>query len=236
MHHTLPKVVTGGFPNSGTSFLTRLVVQLGFSPGPQRGLKRADAHNRYGYFEYLPLRNAIYEELGLGPFNENNEMAYRDLDLSQHPLLPSKIMDMVGHDQVEVFKDNSLPYTCLLYPPSTKFLVVKRDVNAIYKSPQKGGNPGFTCSLEKLDKMHERYYEKLTNAGVDMLIVQYEDFFDDFNSVFSMICSHCGVIPTHDLQESCRNIFQPRSSQNRLTRLLNGIKICTKMIIRKIQN
>ena len=60
----LPEVLVGGFPNSGTSFLCHLVVQLGKSAGSPENLKGPDSHNRWGYFEHLPIRELVWEAGG----------------------------------------------------------------------------------------------------------------------------------------------------------------------------
>ena len=52
--HPLKVLVTGP-PRSGTSFLAGLVARMGLSPGPSAWLNPADEHNRYGYYECLPI-------------------------------------------------------------------------------------------------------------------------------------------------------------------------------------
>ena len=56
-----PKVLIGGFPRSGTSFLCNLIVEMGFSPGKMENLKPADKDNPNGYWEYLPIRNLTWQ-------------------------------------------------------------------------------------------------------------------------------------------------------------------------------
>lgn len=69
----LPEILIGGFPNSGTSFLCHLVVQLGKSPGSSENLKGADSHNRWGYFEHLPIRELVWEAGGWQQFTPHHK-------------------------------------------------------------------------------------------------------------------------------------------------------------------
>jgi hypothetical protein len=214
----LPEIIIGGYPNSGTSFLCNLVVQLGKSPGSPHNLKGADAHNRWGYFEHLPIRKLVWEAGGWRQFVPERQGFLPDeplvFDNSAHSGYPYRIRMLAQQDGVQVYKDNSLALVFRLFPRTSKYIAISRKVEAIYESPKKSGGDGYQCSLEELYASHRKYYQLVNMMAkeVDCLTIQYESFKTNFDDVLQLICDHIEVKLTDERYAACRDVFRPRSS------------------------
>lgn len=212
----LPEVLIGGYPNSGTSFLCHLIVQLGKSPGSQKNLKGPDEHNRWGYFEHLPLRKLVWEAGDFQQFTPHIKgfLPAKPLDFDDKDELRSSICAIASEDNVEVYKDNSLPLTFRLFPKGSKFLIITRQVGAVYTSPRKAGMPSPSYTLEELQERHSRYQELVSvmKDEVDCLTVRYEEFNTQFEKSLKRICDHLTVELNENRYLACRRIFRPRRS------------------------
>jgi hypothetical protein len=190
-NNMLPEILIGGAPNSGTSFLCYLVSLLGFSPGPEEGLKKADSHCRWGYYEYLPIRRLAWSLL------ENDKFAIftPDKPYPRDEELAQQIAAVAERDQVEVFKDNALPLTYKQYSPGAKYIVIDRDPVSCYRSPLKAGKPGYNVSYETFFAGWEQYQwlSAMMGCHVNVLYVRYEYFYDSLEAMTLTICNHLGV-------------------------------------------
>jgi len=216
-----PEVLVGGYPNSGTSFLCHLVVQLGKSPGSSENLKGADSHNRWGYFEHLPIRKLVWEAGKWHHFTPDRKGFLPDepLVFNDRPLVDyaDRIRRIAEEDGVELYKDNSLPLTFRLFPKESKYIIITRRVEAIHESPKKAGFHGYTCSLEELRDSHYKYHElvKIMAGEVDCLTIQYEDFKTSFDHTLQVICNHLEVELDKMHRTACRAIFRPHHASHR---------------------
>ena len=102
------RILVTGFPNSGTSFLCNLFVAMGFHPGSEENLKPADDHNRYGYWEHLPIRKELWPELGNIP---SLHIPHEPVDPRRKVVLEIERLveeDHVGVDHEELLHSSSL--------------------------------------------------------------------------------------------------------------------------------
>ncbi len=194
-----PQIFTAGIANSGTSFLTELVVRAtGLSPGPADGLKPADHNNRYGFWEYLPLRRAFWMASG-GNF-----------DVQKIPVAPVRpnsaigqpLADMARSHGVEVFKCVKLPWIYPWFEPR-KAIVIFRSADTIYRNHPSAMTPN------EYRGAHTRYYDmaaKYLEADWDILHVRYEDFLTDTEKQIERVCEYLGC-PYH---KWLLHTFRPR--------------------------
>ena len=106
--HQLQVLLTGG-PRSGTSFLAKLVTEMGFHPGSAKHVKLNRESNQKGYLEHLQLLQISREILG-------------KLDADFHRQLPvlteywtndfqsekKAIQKIVRKDKIDFYKGNRL--------------------------------------------------------------------------------------------------------------------------------
>lgn len=211
----LPEVLIGGYPNSGTSFLCHLVAQLGKSPGSPENLKGPDSHNRWGYFEHMPIRKLVWEAGGWERFEPHQKEF-----LPNKPLEPDKkllnyrnrIRRIAIEDQVEVYKDNSLPITFRLFPEESKYLIIERQIKDIYESPKRAGKPAYAVSQKELEVCHRNYNElvEIMVSEVDCMKLRYDGFMGNFDQQLQRICDHLEVQLTEERYSRCREVFRPR--------------------------
>lgn len=178
------KVIVVGSPRAGTSFVAGLVQRMGFSLGPRAWLKKADAHNPYGYFECLPLlriSDRILTKLG-GDFFE---CLPRLTPGWTEPLEAEKreIASLVRDGGIEMYKGNRLLVLADLYGelfPEAKWIVVQRSIEATYRSRFGTYMPfeeWVTITQQRLERWHA------SRPSAKALTVQYEDFADLDQSV-----------------------------------------------------
>jgi hypothetical protein len=226
--NTLPEVLIGGFPNSGTSFLCSVIVQLGKSPGSEHNLKAGDAHNRWGYYEHLPIRDAAWRAAGFERF-EPQLPGFLPLEPlafgaggQSNPC--EAIQRLAMEDRVQVYKDNALPLLFRLFPEDGKYIVIERDVAAVFRSPLKAGLPGYTCSVSELAQYQAHYHQLVHRmcGEVDCLSVKYEEFHRDFPGVLGKIAEHLRM----DLRDvdyaNCSALFRPRPRSRWADSLISG--------------
>lgn len=226
----LPEVLVGGFPNSGTSFLCNLIVTLGKSPGNEKSLKDSDSHNRWGYYEHMPIREIVWTAAGFNKFQPDQPDFLPSAPIPLNQVAGQhieKIQKIASEEQVEVYKDNALPLVYNFFSPDSKYIITERDIRAIYQSPIKAGKPGYDCSVEELEKRYQAYMQ-LVKAymykEVDCMIVQYEDFKNDFDTTVKKVAHHIGVDLTDELQARCQEIFKPRKAESLKSKLSSLFK------------
>lgn len=203
-----PKVLVTGHPNSGTSFLCELVVAMGFSPGDPRCLKPADDHNRYGYWEHVPLQKYVR---GLSGYDDRMHITGK---------YPSELLDFTQEEKeqtaslfedagVEVFKETGLPVMYRLFPFDSIYLVILRHRQAMYQS---GNYAERDISFDKFCRNAEIYHGLCSRMLVETkkcMFVHYEGFGKNFDGYVSNIADFLDVTP--DVPK-LREIWRPRKS------------------------
>jgi len=179
-----PNIIVTGFANSGTSFLTELVVRMGFSPGSHCHLKVANRHNPHGYWEHLPMRCIEWQKgsfrpsrIPSSPYRPNEEIF-------------SAIVELADQDDIEVYKATTLPWT---YPwfGAGRAVLIKRSANTLYERYYK--REGW--SVNEFRAMHTRYYDlaaKYLDGEWDVLWVEYEGFADNLLASVVAVCEFLG--------------------------------------------
>jgi len=211
---SLPKVIVGGFPNSGTSFLCHLIHEMGLSAGPPEFLKRADEHNRWGYWECLPLRLLVWGQLPAGFRVEYPENV---------PLFPlrgiSAVRELVfGFAEthgIEVYKDNMLPIVYRLFPAGAKYVLITRPARDCYESPVRGGVAPYSVSYDDFETAVCRYWH-LSARWLELerqaLRIAYTDFKINFRLSVAKVADFIGVPLEEDDYGRLQQVFHPRTS------------------------
>lgn len=132
------KVIITGNPRSGTSFTCDLICRMGLHPGSPQNIKPPDVHNKYGYWEHIPLltySNAILKKLGIDYFRG---VKAPPIDWSKSLTSEQELIQkMVHDDKIEVYKDNTLIILSDIYIklfPEAKWIYVTRNFKECYKS------------------------------------------------------------------------------------------------------
>lgn len=206
----LAAVVTG-LPRSGTSFVAGLIARLGLSPGPRLLLRPGNRHNRYGYYEHVPLNwitDRILKEMGRD-FDLNlpaGREEFSGLDLDRYR---RKIKRKIQNGRVEVYKDNKL----VLYPelyseifPQVRFIFVTRDADARFAS-----RFGKTVARRKWEDFNERRLAMWLESPVSgtALTLAYEDFFDDARACVDKVCSYLELNAGEESRRKAAEFFRP---------------------------
>jgi len=208
------KVLVTGYPNSGTSFLCNLIVELGLSPGKLENLKSADGHNRFGYYENLRLRNYLWDNLSMNGLKiwqpnviENKQIELASLNLSN---IQKILGQLILSEEIEVYKDNFLPFYYQLFPKTSKIIIIERNDRDVYASPQKGGHSSLNVSFETLRETKQKYCSLCSKMQKerDVLWVKYENFGTDFEIEVQRIVDFLKIENKPNLE--C--IFQPRKA------------------------
>ena len=204
------KVIVTGPPRSGTSFLTGLISRMGFSPGPEDWLKKGDEHNKYGYFECMPLWKISFVMLkNLGgsfhklPACNPGWTAYFNAE-------KKKITRLVKSGGIELYKDNQLLILSELYHelfPDAKWVFINRDIKETYKS-RFGEAISFDqwelITKERLNRWHS------SPPSEKALYLNYQDFKDDKFNTINDLQSFLGIELNQYQLKSCLNFFKPR--------------------------
>lgn len=206
------KVLVTGHPNSGTSFLCNLLVELRFSPGRDNNLKSADTHNRFGYYENLRLRNYLWESLSVNSLKiwdpgaleaKQAEIAHFDKESIKHT-----VIKLAQEEGVEVYKDNLLPLFYDLFSPTIKIIAVERSVEDLFASPEKAGQSPIGVPFETFVQTYQAYLSLCEGMQKerDVLWVHYDRFKHDFENEVQRIAEFMEVKEAPDLQY----VFRPR--------------------------
>ncbi len=168
---SLPKILVTGFANSGTSFMCELVVAMGFSAGSPCNLKGADGHNRYGYWEHMPLRNAVWGRAGNF---DPARIPKQPVNAGRWPGAQSIILDIADQDKVEVYKDCTGPWTYPLLLGVEKVVLMRRDARTLYERyySDRWEWPEFNAA-------HTAYYDlaaKFMDGVLPVLVAPYEAY------------------------------------------------------------
>ncbi len=201
----MPKILITGFPDSGTSFLCNLVSELGFSAGPTHELKRADDHNRWGYWEYRPIYRFIRSILD-GPTRFTAE----DIpdETGSFPMEPDPAIAVVAiRDSVMVYKDCGIPLFYRLFSPDAKIVVIGRNEVDLLASAGLS-YLGYDFTWRALQLAQDKYYDlvSMMSDERDVIGVNYDAFRDDFYKEAQRVCDFLDVPMKNDLHK----IFRPR--------------------------
>jgi len=202
----LPKVLIGGHPNSGTSFLCNLVAEMGFSPGSPANLKGADDHNRWGYWEHEPLKEIVRAAAGVdrGTFWWIDELAGKVVLERGHPAT-ERVRKIAEGDNVEIFKEGYLPLVYRLFPETCKAVVTRRGGRALY---ERRGAKRRGLSMMDFGRALRHYYYLVERMEIPVLAVRYEDFYSYFDEEVGRIAAFLDV----DVDcEKLRGLFRPRT-------------------------
>lgn len=213
------KVIIPAFPRSGTSFLSGLIVRLGFSPGPPEWMVKPDMHNPFGYYECLPLlkiSRQILAKFG-GDFLKNIPHlppGWLDEVIKEQ----QQILDLVQRGNIEVFKDGPMLIIADLYHrlfPEAKWIVIHRDIHETYRS--RFGKPltfeeWQTVTGTRMDRWRG------TQPYSKALQLDYDDFSNHWDRTVRRICAHLEIEPDQSRLDECREFFAP----GQRLKLLNG--------------
>lgn len=205
------KVLVTGLPRSGTSFLTGLIAKMGYSLGNAASIKRADKHNKYGYFEHvrlMKLSESILEKLG-GDYFMNIPPYIKGWTDAMH--MEKKLIEkQVSKEGIELYKDNKLILLSDIYGeiyPDAKWVYIKRDISGTYKS--RFGQDLSLAQWEDITANRLATWEQ-SKASATALQLEYEQFFDDFDETVNSLAEYLSVTDMNiDLM---KEFFRP--SQN----------------------
>jgi hypothetical protein len=193
-------ILVTGFPNSGTSFMLEFVKEAtGLSPGSEHNLKGADSHNRYGYWEHLPIRNVSWSLMGGGLSVRN----LPDGPLPRNEEVAENILCLAERDNVQVYKDNALPIVYRSFPEDVKVITIGRKPQTIYDRyyADRMGEKAFR-------KAWCRYWDlnKLMSTERQVLVVFYEWFDYDPKFTMGVVCRYLDA----PYREGLRETWRPR--------------------------
>jgi len=204
------KVIIPCFPRSGSSFLAGLIVRMGFNPGPEKWLKKADERNPFGYYECLPLleiSRGILKKFG-GDILKNIPHLPNGW-INELETEKKQILDIVYSGKVEIFKDAPMLIIADLYNelfPGAKWIVVHRDVRETFKS--RFGKPLTYEEWEKITHIRLRKWQQ-TQPFSKALNLNYKDFFVDCQGTIEKISSFLGTRLTAQQMKACMDFFKP---------------------------
>lgn len=204
------RVIVTGLPRTGTSFLAGLVNRMGFSAGPEGWLKPADEHNRYGYFECVPLMqisDRVLSKLG-GSFHQLPQFSPGWLDAFEAE--KRQIRALVHAGNIEMFKGNRLVILADLYDqlfPEVKWIFIHRSVEETYQS-----RFGDDMSFEEWRRLSEARLQRweASQPASRALYVDYNDFRENLKETIAVVEDHLEVVLTAEQRASCVEFYRPR--------------------------
>lgn len=207
--HKMKVIITGG-PRSGTSFLAGLVHQMGFHAGNTGSLKKADQHNKYGYYEHLELMNIsnkVLQKLG-GDFHFNIPELHKSWT-DAFDKEKNKILKIASKEGIEMYKGNQLMVLADLYVdifPEAKWIYIERDLNETFSS-----RFGSSMSLEDWTNItvSRKAAWNRTAAQKNALPLDYSMFAADFDSTFALIEGHLEMKCDTATKNQCKDFFRP---------------------------
>jgi len=205
------RVIVAGTPRSGTSFVAGLVHRMGFRLGPEQWLRPADQHNRFGYYECMPLT-----ELSARVLNKLGG------DFHSLPALPPgwtgglaaekrEIVSLVEAGGIELLKDNQLLVLADLYDelfPSAKWIFTHRASEETYRSrfgPAMSQEEWLAVTERRLAIWHA------SRPAARALALDYADFRADVQEATRRIAAHLGLEAGDAQIAQWAGFFRPRS-------------------------
>jgi len=225
------KVLVGGYPNSGTSFLCNLISEIGLNTGFKKDLKQADSHNRYGYFENIKIRNETWKIL-----EEKRFTPWADDFLSKNPLkieknqvseIMTNIDNIIQKDNVQLYKDNAVPLIYKLFKTNVRIIIIERFPRNIYDSPRKAKRDKMPVPYDKFLESYERYKilaQKMSEER-EVLFVQYEAFAHNFDREVIRMLKFLDIHSSKKV-EQLQSLYKPRE--------LNDSNLSVETFIKKL--
>ncbi|MHA2232083.1 MAG: hypothetical protein ACXAB4_06310 [Candidatus Hodarchaeales archaeon] len=209
---TLPNVVIGGSPNSGTSFLCHLIHGMGLSVGNEKNLKPADMHNRWGYWEHLPLREECRKII---PLDYRAHLAHTipEEPLPRTDFVADQVASIADMDNIQVYKDNTLPLIYRLFSEDTKFIVLERMPEDCYKSPIRARGQPYQIPFLQFMVAYSYYFnlEVKLSAERDVLRLNYLYFQYFFDRCVETIAEFIDVELQGEDYDRLKKLWRPRT-------------------------
>lgn len=191
----LPKIVVGGFSHTGTSLVVQILYEMGFGVGNLHKMNQYDAKKRpFGYWTYKPLRSIVHgyveQKLGRGFAHACAPGYMPKVHLPPNPKIAAQIQELAEKDNVEVFKELSLPLTWSLFSKDAKYIFMSRGEKILHQH--------WAHKVKTYKQFHTAWarYQKM---GKDMaehrsvLFMQYEDFEKELPRIVAAIANHVGA-------------------------------------------
>ena len=210
------KIIVTGPPRTGSSFLTRLINDMGYYAGPKDMMLPPDDHNKHGYYEFTQL-NAISDKIvvgmGIGMTPRNGIPPLPEGWTNSYPQEKQMIKNIVDVYGIELYKDNDLIVLGDMYTelyPNAKWIYIGRDIQATFNS-----RFGAPIPFEEWQKITDDRFNawRRTKAAQTALEINYEDFGTDPTGTIQKICNHLEITLGDSLFDKCVNMFQPKSKQ-----------------------
>lgn len=207
------KVIIVGLPRSGTSFLTGLVVRMGFDPGPKSSLRAADELNPYGYYENSPLMKIDHQLLKKFNGNVMNPPNLPENWINKCADERLEIKRIVQEEGIEIYKGNMLIILADLYYdlfPNAKWIFISRKPEEIVRSMMDADNlhQHDNDYLFNLTSCWSQSWYK-TKASKQCLNIKYEDFFYDSQKTIEQVAKYLEKELSQERLNTCMNFFKP---------------------------
>jgi hypothetical protein len=199
-------ILVTGFPNSGTSFLTNLIVEMGFNPGTR--LKGPDNHNRWGYYENLDIRDLTWGAIG-GKFDPFLHHTPFDGWGNTKVDLAKKIVEIVKDQGVEIYKDCAAPYLWEVLLDTTHIVVIRRCERDLWKHYSEKDPKDWAYALHRHWELEEKMLTISGYSGYKTRMVWYESF-KDVCVVESLYHWLKGEWPDEETLSRLQKVYKPR--------------------------
>lgn len=211
------KVIIVGLPRSGTSFLTSLIVRMGFDPGPKCSLRKADLFNPFGYYENNQLMKIDHGLLKKFNGNVMNPPELPDNWIDTCIEEKQEIKRIIKREGIEVYKGNMLIILADLYDalfPEAKWIFISRNQDRIIGS-MIAANECKALDKKKLYDLVNRWQCSWFNSRVSRycLEVRYEDFFRSPEHEVKAIAKYLNNPLTPDTLNECLALFKPNENK-----------------------
>lgn len=207
------KVIVVGLPRSGTSFLTGLIVRMGFDPGPKKLLRSANQFNPYGYYENMKLMKIDHDLLKKfgGKVMNPPELPKDWIKLCIKE--QKKIRQVVDREGIEIYKGNMLVILADLYDvlfPNVKWIYISRNEDDIVRSLIAADNENMLDKkfLYELITYWKRSWYK-NKISKNCLEVRYEDFFESPEKTIRLIAKYLNHSMSKKEYKVSLDFFQP---------------------------
>jgi len=193
----LPYILIGGFSHSGTSIVTHLAYELGFSPGHPKHMKgHGRIANPYGYWENLRVKAVTYdfiESTKLPGFKYFCKRVRHEwglkTGLKASGKWQSRVREVAEENNVEVYKGLELPIVWRMFPEKSKYIIISRNRDVLWQH----WKDTLPTKRDMLDCLN--HYQKLARQiGKERscLYIQYEDFRNDLRGIVTRVAKHVG--------------------------------------------
>jgi len=198
---------------------------MGFSPGPNRWLKKPDEYNLWGYYECLPLlyiENDILRSLG-GDCNNIPEFPANWSSLFKKK--KAKINSIIRNGGIEIYKGNrQIVLSELFYElfPDAKWIMILRDEKDTFRS--EFGEP-FTW--EEWKKLRQKRFDIWNRSPVSSkcMVIKYEEFNHNAEKMVENIAQYLGVPLSSQKKSLCINFFKPSGKSDSDLKTINPKEI-----------